>query len=56
MKSAGVKDYRLDLVYNALKGRNFSFDKVIKMVDDMVVLLGEELSIREPVHQKHKFA
>jgi len=42
LKSAGVKDYRLDLVSLALKGRKFSFDKVLKMVDDMVVLLGEE--------------
>ena len=55
LKSAGVKDHRLDLVSLALKDRKFSFDKVIKMVDDMVVLLGEELSIREPVHRKHKF-
>ena len=31
MKSAGVKDYRLDLVYPALKGRKYSFDKVIKL-------------------------
>lgn len=42
LKSAGVKDYRLDLVSLALKGRKFSFDKVLKMVDDMVILLGEE--------------
>ena len=55
LKSAGVKDHRLDLVSLALKDRKFSCDKVIKMVDDMVVLLGEELSIREPVHRKHKF-
>ena len=31
MKSAGVTDYRLDLVYPALKGRKYSFDKVIKI-------------------------
>ena len=55
LKSAGVKDHRLDLVSLALKDRKFSFDKVIKMVDDMVVLFGDELSIREPVHRKHKF-
>jgi len=42
LKSSGAKDYRLDLVSLAIKGRKFSFDKVIKMVDDMVVLLGEE--------------
>merc|ERR1719454_2625690 len=36
------KDYRVDLISLALKGRKFSFDKVIKMIDDMVALLGEE--------------
>jgi len=42
LRSTTSKDYRLDLISLALKGRKFSFDKVIKMVDDMVVLLGEE--------------
>ena len=42
LKSARVKDYHLDLVFLALKGRKFSFDKVIKMVDDMVALFGED--------------
>merc|ERR1712032_1671505 len=39
---SGSKDYRLDLISLALKGRKVSFDKVIKMIDDMVALLGEE--------------
>jgi peptidoglycan hydrolase CwlO-like protein len=38
----GSKDYRLDLISLALKGRKVSFDKVIKMIDEMVALLGEE--------------
>merc|ERR1719414_2403379 len=40
--SGNTKDYRVDLISLALKGRKVSFDKVIKMIDDMVVLLGEE--------------
>jgi len=41
--SQGVKrDYRLDFISLALKGKKFSFDKVIKMIDDMVSLLGRE--------------
>merc|ERR1719284_1533399 len=40
---AGVHhDYRVDLISLALRGRKVSFDKVIKMIDDMVVLLGKE--------------
>lgn len=42
LKSSSSKDYRLDLISLAIKGRKFSFDKVIKMIDDMVVLLGDE--------------
>jgi len=42
LKMAGSKDYRLDLVSLAIKGQKVSFDKVIKMIDDMVALLGEE--------------
>jgi len=42
LKSNGAKDYRLDLISLAIKGQKVSFDKVIKMIDDMVVLLGEE--------------
>merc|ERR1719352_1453523 len=39
----GVKrDYRLDLISLALKGKKVSFDKVLKMVDDMVALLKKE--------------
>jgi hypothetical protein len=35
-------DYKLDLVSLALKGKKVSFDKVIKMIDDMTALLKEE--------------
>jgi chromosome segregation ATPase len=39
----GVKhDYRIDLISLALKGKKVSFDKVLKMIDDMVSLLGKE--------------
>jgi hypothetical protein len=38
----GHKDYRLDLISLALKGKKVSFDKVIKMIDDMVALLKKE--------------
>merc|ERR1719478_548684 len=41
--SQGVKhDYRIDLISLALKGRKVSFAKVLKMIDDMVALLGKE--------------
>jgi len=36
------KDFHLDLISMALRGKKFSFDKVIKMVDDMVTLLAKE--------------
>jgi len=36
------KDFRLNLIALALKGKKVSFDKVLKMVDDMVALLGKE--------------
>jgi len=39
---AGHNDARLDLISMAIKGKKFSFDKVLKMIDDMVVLLGKE--------------
>jgi peptidoglycan hydrolase CwlO-like protein len=42
LKSSSAKDYRLDLISLAIKGQKVSFDKVIKMIDDMVALLGEE--------------
>jgi len=36
------RDFRLDLISLALKGKKVSFDKVLKMVDDMIALLGKE--------------
>jgi len=36
------KDPRLDLVMIALTGKSSSFDKVLKMIDDMIALLGKE--------------
>merc|ERR1719353_762829 len=36
------RDYRLDLISLALKGKKVSFTKVLKMIDDMVTLLGKE--------------
>jgi chromosome segregation ATPase len=39
---SGKGDFRLDLISLALKGKKVSFDKVMKMIDDMVVLLGKE--------------
>merc|ERR1719182_1008497 len=39
----GVKrDYRIDLISLALKGKKVSFDKVLKMIDDMTALLKKE--------------
>merc|ERR1719409_896669 len=38
----GSHDYRLDLISLALKGKKVSFDKVLKMIDDMVALLKKE--------------
>merc|ERR1719313_1316462 len=39
----GIKrDFRLDLISLALKGKKVSFEKVLKMIDDMVTLLGKE--------------
>merc|ERR1719359_79931 len=41
--SQGIKrDYRIDLISLALKGKKVSFAKVLKMIDDMVALLGKE--------------
>jgi septal ring factor EnvC (AmiA/AmiB activator) len=43
LTSKDVKnDFRLNLITLALKGKKVSFDKVLKMIDDMVVLLGKE--------------
>jgi len=40
---AGSKhDVRVDLIAMSLRGRKISFEKIIKMIDDMVVLLGKE--------------
>jgi peptidoglycan hydrolase CwlO-like protein len=36
------RDFRLDLISLALKGKKVSFTKVLKMIDDMVALLGKE--------------
>merc|ERR1719326_988573 len=36
------KDFRLDFIALSLRGKKVSFDKVIKMIDDMVALLGKE--------------
>jgi hypothetical protein len=36
------KDFHLDLIAMALRGKKFSFDKVIAMVDEMVALLAKE--------------
>merc|ERR1719284_1749442 len=38
----GQGDFRLNLISLALKGKKVSFDKVLKMIDDMVELLGKE--------------
>jgi len=35
-------DYRINLIALALKGKKVSFDKVLKMIDDMVALLSKE--------------
>merc|ERR1712238_370628 len=43
LKSAsGRKDPRMDLVMLALTGKAKNFDNVLKMIDEMVVLLGRE--------------
>merc|ERR1719183_2379062 len=40
--SKGKKDYRLNLIALALRGQSKGFEKVVKMIDDMVALLGKE--------------
>merc|ERR1719183_1750488 len=40
--SKGKKDYRLNLIALALRGQSKGFEKIVKMIDDMVVLLGKE--------------
>merc|ERR1719217_1134809 len=41
-KAGGLRDHRLDFIALALRGKSVDFTKVIKMIDDMVVLLGKE--------------
>jgi septal ring factor EnvC (AmiA/AmiB activator) len=36
------RDFRLNLISMALRGKKVSFDKVVKMIDDMASLLGRE--------------
>jgi len=36
------QDFRLNLISLALKGKKVSFEKVLKMIDEMVTLLGKE--------------
>merc|ERR1712113_925232 len=38
----GYKDHRLEFIALALRGNSKGFEKVIKMIDDMVALLGKE--------------
>merc|ERR1711937_530169 len=42
MGTKSNRDYRLNLIALALKGKKVSFDKVLKMIDDMVALLKKE--------------
>merc|ERR1719460_79848 len=44
LRAPGHDHYRLDLIALALKGKKVSMDKVIKMIDDMFVLLKKEQS------------
>jgi flagellar motility protein MotE (MotC chaperone) len=41
-RKRGKRDFRLNLIALALRGKKTSFDKVVKMVDDMVKLLTKE--------------
>merc|ERR1719399_1377425 len=41
-RADGRRDHRLDFISLALQGKSVDFSKVIKMIDDMVVLLGKE--------------
>merc|ERR1711865_222058 len=42
LQKPNKRDYRIDLISLALKGKKVSFAKVLKMVDNMVILLGQE--------------
>jgi len=41
-KHRGHHDHRMDMIALMLRGKKVGFDKIIKMIDDMVNLLGEE--------------
>merc|ERR550514_957916 len=41
-QATGQRDFRLQLIETALHSGKISFEKVIKMIDDMVALLAEE--------------
>jgi hypothetical protein len=41
-RAAGGKNPKLDLIALALNGKKVNFDKVLKMIDEMVVLLAKE--------------
>jgi len=41
-KHRGHHDHRMDMIALMLRGKKVGFDKIIKMIDDMVALLGEE--------------
>eukprot|EP00972_Heterocapsa_arctica_P017297 2555178-Heterocapsa_arctica.AAC.1 len=42
LSASKSRDPRLDLISLALKGKKVSFEKVLKMIDEMVALLGKE--------------
>merc|ERR1719460_2940960 len=42
LRAPGHTDYRLDLISLALKGKKVSMGKLVKMIDDMLVLLKKE--------------
>merc|ERR1719207_43478 len=42
VQKSGHRNVNLELISMALHGKKINFDKVIKMIDDMVVLLGKE--------------
>merc|ERR1719473_1743289 len=41
-KHRGHHDHRMDIIALMLRGKKVGFDKIIKMIDDMVGLLHEE--------------
>merc|ERR1719281_2314509 len=42
VQKSGHRNVNLELISMALHGKKVNFDHVIKMIDDMVVLLGKE--------------